>query len=331
MADADEQVQLRPLVIATAAKGLAEALAALEAVRKSDDHAWMVEATIAEWGIGEQSFGLQGAPTLAPNVAAAGLGRPLRNFCTAFLDAMQIELRDRLHALWRAVEASPSLRELGLQLAVTFMVTRKPPDGEYRDEMIHADAFDGTVIGLAFVCSKMGTRLYPDAVFTQAPVEQFIKESWSGNRAGLSPVKEGAHGLVRVMPPATLLIMPAAVAHARPDGRVQDHAPTGARWFARAHVELRPAAGRRAWDGTQRMEVALLVAHHVWRDPAFVAAAKAQLRAQGAALQSGFKGKADGQESHGRGAPWSARVEVEEGLRAAARREPEDMLVRVEV
>ena len=121
-----------------------------------------------------------------------------------------------------AVHDSPSTRKLGLQLAVTIMVSRKPADGEYRNELIHADAFDGTVIGLAFLCSKMGTRLFPDAVFVQAPVEQFINETLSGRRNGFSPVVPDRCGAMRTLQPGALLIIPAAVA---------PHGPTGA-WMS---------------------------------------------------------------------------------------------------
>ena len=192
--------------------------------------------------------------TISPtNPTAASLGRPLRSFCAAFLDTVQLYMSERFETLWRSVKDSTLACELGLQLAVTFMISRKASDDEYRDESIHADAFDGTVIGLAMLCSKMGARLFPDAVFVQAPVEQFIKESSSGSRHGFSPVTEGGHGVMRTLSPGAILIMPAAVAHARPDGRVEDYPPAGPRWFARAHMELRPASGRCAWDSIQRM------------------------------------------------------------------------------
>ena len=116
----------------------------------------------------------------------------------------------------------------------------------------------------------MGTRIFPDALFVQAPVEQFINESYSGYRNGFSPVVVGGQGVMRMLPPGRLLIMPAAVAHARPDGHVEDYPPAGPRWFARAQLELRPAGGRGAWDTMQRMEVSLLVAQHVWGDAAFL-------------------------------------------------------------
>ena len=133
------------------------------------------------------------------------------------------------------------------------------------------------MLGLAFVCSKMGTRLYPDATFVQPPLDQFLAESATGVRTGFSRVVDGAHGEERVLTPRSLMLMPAAIAHARPDGRVDEHLPPGPRWFARAHLELRPAGGRAAWDSIQRMTVALLVAEHVWRDADFVRAVRQRL------------------------------------------------------
>ena len=80
---------------------------------------------------------------------------------------------------------------------------------------------------------------------------------------------------MRQLTPRTLMILPAAVAHARPDGRVDAHTPLGPRWFARVHLELRPVVGGpKAWGAQQRMAVALRVLEHVWRDPSFLALAK---------------------------------------------------------
>ena len=277
-ASAAGAVHLRPLMIESPVPDLAEALVDLESAHDSDAACWMLEGTVADWGAAEESFGSQCSSTFLCNgPAEANLGPPLRSFCAAFLDSVQLHMHEQLTKLWSAVHDSPSTRKLGLQLAVTIMVSRKPADGEYRNELIHADAFDGTVIGLAFLCSKMGTRLFPDAVFVQAPVEQFINETLSGRRNGFSPVVPDRCGAMRTLQPGALLIIPAAVAHARPDGRVDKHSPAGPRWFARAHMELRPAMGRCAWDKKQRMEVALLVAQHVWRDAEFLANVMEQL------------------------------------------------------
>lgn len=278
-----QEARLRPELILTPAEELTRQFDALERRRASlalADASWMCESTIADWGGGEESFGSQGATTFAANAAGAALGEPLRAFCSCMLDVVQLQLRERLARLRCALEESLLTRTLELQLAVTMLLSRTPSDGVYRGELVHADAFDGTVLGLAFVCTKMGTRLYQDAVFVEAPVQQFVRESRSGKRNGFSRVVEGAQGDERVLQPGTLLIVPAAVAHARPDGRVDDHAPSGApRWFARAHLELRPVQGRNAWSDAQRIEIALLVAEHVWRDAAFLAAATAEVRA----------------------------------------------------
>ena len=271
--------ELRPLVTEVPEVQFAAALADLEQVRssRSDESSWMVEATLRRWGLpAGPSFGSQLISTFAPNQAAAKLGDPLCSFCASMLDAVQLQLHERLEQLRSALDAAPTC-QLELQLSVTLMLSRKASDDEYRDEIIHADAFDGTVLCLALVCSKMGTRLYPDATFVQPPVEQFLAESATGKRTGFSRVVDGAHGEERVLTPDSLMIMPAAIAHARPNGRVDEHAPPGPRWFARAHLELRPTAGRAAWDSTQRMTVALLVAEHVWRDAGFVRAVRLRL------------------------------------------------------
>jgi hypothetical protein len=288
-------VALAPLITEAAAVGLDVGFRSLEDARASADivdASWMVEAVVADWGgSGSQqaSFGMQLAETFMPNKPASELGEPLQLFCVELLDQAQAHLDGRLNELRGALEASPSTRELGLNLAVSVLVSRKEADGEYADEIIHADAFDGTVVGLAFVCSKMGTRLFPAATFAEAPVEQFIRESETGKRNGLSRVVEGAEGEMRTLQPATLLTMPPAVAHARPDGRVDDYQPAGPRWFARAHIELRPRRGRGAWDSTQRMQVGLLVAEHVWRDSNFAAAVQDHLNEREIQLRTAGK------------------------------------------
>lgn len=293
----DAACPLRPELIIAPAEQLASQFDTLERRRASlavADASWMGEATIADWGGGEESFGTQIAKAFVPNGAGAALGEPLRAFCARMLDGVQSQLRERLVLLRDALEVSLLTRQLELQLSVAMLLSRTPSDGEYRGELIHADAFDGTVLGLAFVCSKMGTRLFQDAVFAEAPVTQFVRESRSGNRNGFSRVVDGAQGVERVLQPGTLLIMPAAVAHARPDGRVDDHDPPGGpRWFARAHLELRPVGGRRAWSDAQRMQVALLVAEHVWRDAAFLAAATAMVRATEGAGMTDVAGSTD--------------------------------------
>jgi hypothetical protein len=273
-------VQLRPLVTEEPAPGM-DMFDALEEARTTlslDDASWMVEAMLSDWGRpAAPSFSSQAAATFSPNPAAVRLGEPLRRFCMRMLDAVQLQLRERVQPLWRSLEASTHTAQLKLQLAVRLTVTRKAADDAFVDEIIHADAFDGTVLSLAFVSSKMGTRLFPDAVFVQPPVEQFIAESKSGRRNGFSRVVECAHGGMRVLHPGLLAILPPAMAHARPEGRVDAHPPLGPRWFARAHLELRPSGGRTAWDCAQRISTALLVAEHVWQDEGFLAAVNQEL------------------------------------------------------
>ena len=240
----------------------------------------MAQAVLAEWGspAAADSARAQLADTYAPNQPAALLGEPLQAFCACMLEAVQRQLAPLLAPLRSAVVAAETTRVLSLRLHATLTVSRAPADAEYRGELLHADAFDGTVLGLAFVCSKMGTRLYPQASFVEPPLEQFLRESRGGMRNGFSRVVEGAQGEMRPLAPRQLMILPAAVAHARPDGRVDAHPPAAApRWFARAHLELRPAGGPKAWDERQRMAVALLVAEHVWRDAGFLAAARERL------------------------------------------------------
>ena len=284
MHDATLSCPLRPELIIAPAEELTSHFDALERRRAgaaaADASSWMAETTIGDWGDGEERFGTQASKAFVANAPGAALGEPLRACCACMLDSVQSQLRERLVLLRSALEVSLLTRTLELQMSVTMLLSRTPSDGEYRGELIHADAFDGTVLGLAFVCSKMGTRLFQDAVFVEAPVKQFARESRSGKRNGFSRVVDGAQGDERVLQPGMLLIMPAAVAHARPDGKVCDHdPPAGPRWFARAHLELRPVGGRRAWSDAQRMQVALLVAEHVWRDAAFLAAATAEVRA----------------------------------------------------
>lgn len=288
-------LRLRPLTTLTQAPAaaLAEHLEGLEHARAScgAEHAsWMVEAVVGEWAppapprshlsaavATPTSFGVQVCASYLPNLAAAELGAPLRAFYACLMDEVQQLMHEPLQALGAALAASVTTRGLRLQLHTILTVSRTPAEAEYRHELLHADAFDGTVLALAFLCSKMGTRLFPNARFVEPPLEQFLRESRSGKRNGFSRVVEGKEGAMERLSPRQLLILSAAVAHARPDGRVDAHAPIGPRWFARAHLELRPAGGPKAWDAQQRMAVALLVAEHVWRDASFVAAAKERL------------------------------------------------------
>jgi len=85
----------------------------------------------------------------------------------------------------------------------------------------------------------------------------------------------------QVWRPRSLAILPAAVAHARPDGNVADFSPAGPRWFARAQLELLPAAGTKGWTAAERLRVSMLVVEHVWRDPAFVEVVARELSEEG--------------------------------------------------
>ena len=266
------------LVTETPAEDVAERLERLESVRASRGvhHAsWMAQVMIDDWGsAGSPSYASQLAATYVPNQPAAELGEPLRALCECLLDRVQAELFEQLLMLSVALEAAEATRVLRLQLCATLTVTRTPADAVYSSELVHADAFDGTVIGLAFLCTKMGTRIFEEATFVEAPLQQFVRESSGGMRNGFSRVIAGSEGASRQLKPRQLMILPAAVAHARPNGRVDAHAPLGPRWFVRAHLELRPAGGPKAWGAQQRMAVALLVLEHVWRDPSTLALAK---------------------------------------------------------
>ena len=96
---------------------------------------------------------------------------------------------------------------------------------------------------------------------------------WTG-RSDAHQVK--VPGPLRRWRPGTLVCMPAATAHSKPDERLErDPAPSLPRWFARVNLRV-AAAGRRARTEAgreERLALALLVAEHVWEDTAFVAAA----------------------------------------------------------
>ena len=237
------------------------------------DASWMAQASIQSWHQEASPFSVQLAETFTPNMAAGRIAAPLRGFCACMLDALEPYLRPKLNRLLLALEAA-SLASLELHLAVTFTLSRKAVDDVYQNEIVHADAFDGTVLGLVFLCNKMGTRIYPQAVFREPPIDQFVQESHSGRRNGYSLVSSTGIEM-RTLRPRTMLIMPAAVAHVRPDGAVGSFMPAGPRWFARAMIELKPKGGPKAW-GDKRAAVAQLVAEHVWGDPAFAQAARDQ-------------------------------------------------------
>ena len=75
----------------------------------------------------------------------------------------------------------------------------------------------------------------------------------------------------------TLVVMPAAVAHSKPDERMDpDPEPSEPRWFCRAVIRVAIARGTAAKG--ERMALALLVAEHVWGDTRFAAAARDQCK-----------------------------------------------------
>ena len=65
-----------------------------------------------------------------------------------------------------------------------------------------------------------------------------------------------------------------------------DASPAGPRWFARALLELLPAAGAKAWTACERLHVARLVVQHIWRDATFLEAIERALAADALAADA---------------------------------------------
>lgn len=82
-------------------------------------------------------------------------------------------------------------------------------------------------------------------------------------------------GRLRAWRPGTLVVLPAATAHSRPDE--PDGDPAVPRWFCRASIRV-ALEGRKDPDArAKRLQLALLVAEHVWGDVEFAAAARREL------------------------------------------------------
>ena len=166
---------------------------------------------------------------------------------------------------------------------------------KHNPSAVHSDSWDGTILCFALASNKMGTPVYPAARFPR-PLKMFLSHSRTGRRyahqleddppggggsgsaaaaADAAAARTALLGPLRPWRPGTLVVMPACVAHSKPFEADPD--PDAPRWFCRATLRVDVAGRRaRAREGhEQRLEVALLVAEHVWEDPAFVAAARA--------------------------------------------------------
>lgn len=145
--------------------------------------------------------------------------------------------------------------------------------------MVHCDSFDGSVLCFGLCSTKLGTPVFPDAVFND-PVRLFLEQSQAGRG---QPSQLGSHdaptaplGPRRPWTAGSLVIMPAATAHSRPDEVLEpDPAPAVPRWFVRATVRASIAGRRPPATEAERLAVALAVAEHCWGDPVFAAAAAA--------------------------------------------------------
>lgn len=243
---------------------------------------------------------------LAPAPADA-IAIRFRKFCAAAFGLVERNIHTRLQAAWDAVGA----RACGdirphLRWHAIMTLKRTAPEVDVPDSGcdIHADSFDGTIVCFALVSSKMGTPIFPNAQFAEPPLEQFVRESVGGPhcrpaaiRLAKSPTGRPLKHHQREWRDGSMAILPPAVAHSIPPGRVWDFESRGSdgsvlatrdspRWFARVAIEIVPARGG-AVDGpwweqhkgwatpAHRAAVAALVAEHVWGDPEFAAAARA--------------------------------------------------------
>ena len=191
----------------------------------------------------------------------------LEEFTQAVVDTMP-GLRDRIR-----IGADVTIRRtLGVQHGAAASYEKHNPSA------VHSDSWDGTVLGFALLSTKLGTPVYPEAVFP-SPIAMFLSQSRTGrNDAHQLDMKKNI-GALRDWNPGTLVIMPAAVAHSKPSQEqiALDPDPSIPRWFCRAtlRVAIRGRRGKTREAREERLGLAILVARHVWGDPSFASAVEA--------------------------------------------------------
>lgn len=181
-----------------------------------------------------------------------------RGFCAKQFALVEEHLQVRLRRLYDELDISE--REL---VCFHFIMTMKryPCRKEMlADQPIHADSFDGTICSFALMSTKMGTPIYPAGLFSVAPLDQFVQESFGGfggfecrppeirlqtNAASNRPISNA----LRPWRDGSLVILPAAVPHSIPNGYVHDFQSSShagemfasfddPRWFTRVTLEI---------------------------------------------------------------------------------------------
>ena len=168
--------------------------------------------------------------------------------------------------------------------AATSPMPPPPPPPPPRAAVIHCDSWDGTILCFGLCSTKLGTPVYPDCAFP-SPIALFLSQSRTGKSHPHKPQEAGGEvGPLRKWVPNTLVVLPAATAHSRPDENIEPDAdPDIPRWFCRATLRVaiagkpRGKAAKRAAKKefeADRLALALLVAETVWGDPVFATAAR---------------------------------------------------------
>ncbi len=232
--------------------------------------------------------------------SSAAIAFGLHSFASGAFAMVERESRDRLARVWESLEP---FERASLRWHFILTVARYAPGTVLHavNNPVHADAFDGTIALFALASNIMGTPIYPDAVFAEEPLDQFVAEADGGPGCRPDAIRllnfvpghsMGETGPLRPWHTGSCVILPAAVAHAIPSGVVPADTP---RWFCRVTVEIVPACGGQVdveghpfaqhggWGSPGhpgielRRKVCALVAEHVWGDESFAAAARARL------------------------------------------------------
>jgi len=199
-------------------------------------------------------------------------------------------LENRIVALLEAVKSClPQLSgRLRIGADITIRRTTREQHGtpasyeKHNPSAVHSDSHDGTLFGFGLVSTKLGTPTYPQAIFPE-PIRMFISQSKTG-RNNAHQLEVDTLGPRRPWVPATLVVMPACVAHSKPNQDQIDHdeTPEIPRWFCRVTLrilipDLWKRNGRTKDAREERLSLSILVAKHVWNDAVFAEAAQLQL------------------------------------------------------
>ena len=318
----DDSVQLRAAIIQTEATAIVAAMMALEGVAApSPPQSTVCAGQCGEWvarvfldegqspatgfgGLDCLQAGLDlscrthrgSAHAMGCTQKGSAAGMALRRVCAMMLQSTFAPLEARVDRLLAAVAAArPGLAgrlKFGADVTIRRTCTaRGGHDVEatgYSMSGVHCDSWDGTILCFGLCSTKLGTPVYPEAVFP-SPVDMFLTQSRTGKSLPytLGTVDQAHLGPLRRWKPGTLVVLPAATAHSKPAAAVEvDEAPETPRWFCRVTIRL-AIAGRRPRaqtnELTERLALALLVAEHVWGDTGFAAAAQTRALAKAAA------------------------------------------------